>query len=215
MAVDLLVEDREVAPDDGRVEPGARRAAAPTPRRLGLDRHRRLRPASGRPPPARGRRRLGAGRRLRARGAPRRGRRLEAGLAEDRAVALVLEPQGEVLAAALDDPALGQDVDDVRGDVVEQPLVVGDQQDAEVRVEHRVDALGDDPQRVDVEARVGLVEDRHLRLEDRHLEHLEALLLAAAEALVDVARGEGLVHLGAAPSSPASCCGSRASRCRP
>ena len=38
-------------------------------------------------------------------------------------------------------------------DVVEQSLVVGDQQDAQVRVEHRVDALGDDPQRIDVEAR--------------------------------------------------------------
>ena len=71
---------------------------------------------------------------------------------------------------------------------------MGDQQDAEVRVEHRVDALGDDPQRVDVEPGVGLVEDRHLRLEDGHLEHLEALLLAAGEAVVDVARGEALVH---------------------
>ena len=107
--------------------------------------------------------------------------RREAGLAQDRAVALVLEPQRQILAAALDDPALGEDVDESGRDVVQQPLVVGDQQHAEVRVEHRVDALGDDPQRVDVEARVGLVEDRHLRLEDRHLEHLEPLLLAAGE----------------------------------
>ena len=112
----------------------------------------------------------------------------QAGLAQDRAVALALEAERQVLAAALDDPALGQHVDEVGGDVVQQALVVRDQQDAEVRVEHRVDALGDDPQGVDVEARVGLVEDRHLRLEHRHLEHLEALLLAAREALVDVAR---------------------------
>jgi hypothetical protein len=67
---------------------------------------------------------------------------------------------------------------------------VGDQQHAHVRVEHRVDAIGDDSQGVDVEPRIGLVEDRHLGLDDRHLEHLEALLLAAAEALVDVARRE-------------------------
>ena len=52
------------------------------------------------------------------------------------------------------DPAGGQDVHVVGRDVVEQPLVVGDQQHAHVRVELRVDALGDDAQRVDVEARV-------------------------------------------------------------
>ena len=91
----------------------------------------------------------------------------------------VLEPERQVLAAALDDPALGQDMDDVRGDVVEQALVVGDQQDAELRVEHRVDTLGDDPQGVDVEARVGLVEDRELRVEQFELHDLVALLLAA------------------------------------
>jgi hypothetical protein len=43
----------------------------------------------------------------------------------------------------------------------------------------RVHALGHDAQRVDVEARVGLVEDGQLRLEQRHLEDLVALLLAA------------------------------------
>ena len=59
----------------------------------------------------------------------------------------------------------------------------------------RVDAVGDDPQRVDVEARVGLVEDGELRLEHRHLEDLVALLLAAGEALVDRAAQEALVHL--------------------
>src|SRR6188768_3616400 len=76
----------------------------------------------------------------------------QSGLAQDRAVALVLEPEGEVLAAGLDDAALGQDVDDVGLDVVQQALVVGDEEHAEVRVEHRVDALRDDAQRVDVEA---------------------------------------------------------------
>src|SRR5207249_2677349 len=70
----------------------------------------------------------------------------------------------------------------------------GDQQDAEVRVEHRVHAIGDHTEGVDVEARVGLVEDRHLRIEHRHLEHLETLLLAAREALVDVPAREALVH---------------------
>ena len=175
-----------------------------------------VRPPSGRPPRARARGlalgvRVGGTREQRLVGDVRG----ETGLAEDRAVALVLEAERQVLAAALDDPALGEDVDDVRGDVVQQPLVVGDQQDAEVRVEHRVDALGDDPQGVDVEARVGLVEDRHLRLEDGHLEHLEPLLLAAREALVDVAAWRSPRPSAAWPSSRASCSGSRASRCRP
>jgi hypothetical protein len=50
--------------------------------------------------------------------------------------------------------------------------------------------VADHPQRVDVEAGVGLVEDRELRLEQRELQHLVALLLAAGEALVDAAVGE-------------------------
>ena len=72
---------------------------------------------------------------------------------------------------------------------------MGDQQHAQVVVELGVHAFGDDPERIDVQTRVRLVEDRHLRLQHRHLEHLQTLLLAAREALVDVARGERLVHL--------------------
>src|SRR5206468_8103694 len=52
----------------------------------------------------------------------------ETRLAQDRAVAVLLEPERQVLAAALDDPALGKDVDVVGGDVVEQSLAVRDQQ---------------------------------------------------------------------------------------
>ncbi len=70
-----------------------------------------------------------------------------------------------------------------------------DQQDAHVRVEHGVHALGHDPQGIDVQAGIGLVEDRHLRLEDRHLEHFQALLLAAGEPLVHVPGRDRLVHL--------------------
>jgi hypothetical protein len=50
-------------------------------------------------------------------------------------------------------------------DVVEQALVVGDDDHRALRAAQRVDAVGDDAQGVDVEARVGLVEDRQLRLE--------------------------------------------------
>ena len=58
-----------------------------------------------------------------------------------------------------------------------------------------VDAVGDHPQRVDIEPRVGLVEDRQLRFQYGHLQDLVALLLAAGEAGIDVAFQELLVHL--------------------
>ena len=47
---------------------------------------------------------------------------------------------------------------------------------------------------VDVEAAVGLVEHREVRLHHRHLQDLVALLLAAREALVEVALLETVVH---------------------
>jgi hypothetical protein len=65
--------------------------------------------------------------------------------------------------------------------------------------------LGHNPQRVDVEARVGLVEDRQHRLEHRHLEDLVPLLLAAREPLVDRPLQHLLVHveqLGLLRASP-------------
>jgi hypothetical protein len=51
-------------------------------------------------------------------------------------------------------------------------------------------SVRDDLQRVDVETGVGLVEHRDLRLEHRHLQDLDALLLAAREPVVQVARRE-------------------------
>ena len=71
-----------------------------------------------------------------------------------------------------------------------------------------VDARGDDVQRVDVEARVGLVEHRQLGLLERELEDLHALLLAAGEALVEVAAGELLRHLGELHRRLDASCGS-------
>ena len=73
---------------------------------------------------------------------------------------------------------------------------MGDDEDAHVGARHRVDAVGDDAQGVDVQARVGLVQDGDLRALHGELEDLHALLLAAGEALVEVARGELPRHLG-------------------
>ena len=105
-------------------------------------------------------------------------------------------PAGQLGAAARHDAAVDEDVHDVGHELVEQALVVGDGEHAELgtRLAHGVHAAPDDAQGVDVEARVGLVEHGHERLEQRHLQDLVALLLAPGEALVEMAAGEGGVH---------------------
>ena len=110
-------------------------------------------------------------------------------------VALFFELQGQILAAAELDPAAHHDVHVIGHDVVEQPLVMGDQEHAEIRPAQRVDAVRDDFERVDVEAAVGLVEHGVFRLEHRHLQNFVALLLAAGEAFIHRARGERAIHL--------------------
>jgi hypothetical protein len=86
-------------------------------------------------------------------------------------------------------------VDLIGLNVIEDALVVRDDQRAHVGTDQAVDAVGDDAQRVDVEARVGLVKDRNLGLEHCHLQDLEALLLAAGEPVVERARGHRLIDL--------------------
>jgi hypothetical protein len=87
-------------------------------------------------------------------------------------------------------------VDRVGLDQVEDALVVGDDQRAHVGPGERVDARGDGAQRVDVESGIGLVEDRDLGAQQRQLEDLHALLLAAGESVVEVAGGELLRDVG-------------------
>ena len=79
-------------------------------------------------------------------------------------------------------------------DVIEQALVVRDEQHAAIGRAHGIDAFGNDLERIDVEARVGLVEDAVLRLEHHHLQDLVALLLTAGETFVDRTRGELAIH---------------------
>ena len=73
-------------------------------------------------------------------------------------------------------------------------LVVRDQDDAILGVLGGVDAGRHRLERVDVEARVGLVKDGELGAQQRHLKDLVALLLAAREAAVDVAPDEVVRH---------------------
>src|SRR3954447_5102714 len=94
-------------------------------------------------------------------------------LGADPVVPLAFEDIDELGTTALDDPASEEDVDETRLDVVQNALVVGDDQDAgRVLGGHPVDPLGDDPDGIDVEAAVGLVEDGERGAEHRQLEHL-------------------------------------------
>ena len=73
--------------------------------------------------------------------------------------------------------------------------MVGDHDEGPLGAPERVHPVRHDPQGVDVEAGVGLVEDREARSEEHHLEDLVALLLAAREALVEGPAQQPLVHV--------------------
>src|SRR5215204_809455 len=81
-------------------------------------------------------------------------------------VALVLEIERQLLAAAGHEPPVEHDVDVIRLDVPQYPLVVRDDDRREVRPAQLVDALGYDLQGIDVESGVCLVHDG-----ERGLEH--------------------------------------------
>ena len=116
-------------------------------------------------------------------------------LGDEGLVAVRLELLGELRPAFPHDTPVDEDVHEVGLDVVEDPLVVRDDERAHLGADEVAHAARDDPQRVDVEAGVGLVEHRDPRGEHRHLEDLDALLLAAGEAVVQVAPGHLLRHL--------------------
>src|SRR5690625_1515630 len=109
-------------------------------------------------------------------------------------VPLLLQLLGQFRAAFLGDPAVDEDMHEVRLDVAQDARVVGDEQDALVPVLlEAVHPVGDDPQRVDVQTRVGLIQDRHLRVQQSKLQDFLTLLLTTGEAGVEVALGERLV----------------------
>src|SRR5215204_3137526 len=112
-------------------------------------------------------------------------------------VALGLEAVGELGTAGLDDATVDQEVHAVGLEVVEEPLVLGDRQHTQVGLllANLLHAAGHRLECIDVETRIGLVEDRQVRLEDGELQDLVALLLAPGEAVVQVAVREGGIHV--------------------
>src|SRR5437868_3352554 len=86
-------------------------------------------------------------------------------------------------------------MDEVGGDVVEHALIVGDEQNTEIRTGQRVDTLGDYFEGVDIEARVGFIHDGNFRLKQGHLQNLGTLLLTTREAIIDRAVDKAVINL--------------------
>ena len=85
-----------------------------------------------------------------------------------------------------------------RDDMVQQALIVGDDKHRPAGITQNVHPFGHDPQRIDIKAGIGLVENRHRRLEQGHLQDLVAFLLTAGKADIHGA----LQHLVADPQQP-------------
>src|SRR5690606_3539830 len=79
-------------------------------------------------------------------------------LADDIGVTILFQFKRQFLAARLHDAALRQNVNRIGYDVVEQALVVGDHDDRAIRRTQSIHTFSNDPQGVDVEAGVRLVQ---------------------------------------------------------
>src|SRR5829696_3441240 len=111
-------------------------------------------------------------------------------------VTLSLETFGQIRATLLGNPAGHEDMDEVRLDIAQNPGVVRDQQDATITLSREaVDTVGHYSQSVDVQAGVGLVQDRESWVQQFQLNDLVSLLLTARKTLVDAPSGEIGVHL--------------------
>src|SRR5690554_3276051 len=117
------------------------------------------------------------------------------GLLHDPVIAARFEFAGQFGISALGDAAVDQHVDKIGDHVVEQPLVVGYQQNGAIFTAQAVDTISDDTHGIDIEAGVNLVEHGKLGLEHKHLQNLVALFLATGEAFVDRALQEAGIHL--------------------
>ena len=80
-------------------------------------------------------------------------------------------------------------------DVVEQPLVVGHDDHRPIGTAKCIDTVGHHPQGIDIEARVGFIENRQFRFQHGHLQDLVALLLPARETGIHVTLKKLCVHL--------------------
>src|SRR5207245_4677611 len=82
-------------------------------------------------------------------------------------VALGLEPVRELGTTFLNDTPTDHHVHEIALDEVENPLVVGDDDGAHLRSHELLYPVRDDPDRVDIETGISLVEDGDPRLQHR------------------------------------------------
>ena len=67
-------------------------------------------------------------------------------------VSFFFQFQRQILIPGRDDPAVHKHVHMIGHDVVKQPLIMGDHYDASVRSTQCINAIGDNPEGVDVQA---------------------------------------------------------------
>src|SRR5207302_878738 len=68
--------------------------------------------------------------------------------------------------------------------ILAEPPIVRNHNDGAIWTAHRIDSVRHDPERVNVEAGIGFIQDRQLRFQHGHLQNLVALLFPAGEALI-------------------------------
>src|SRR6266850_3264485 len=100
-------------------------------------------------------------------------------------VAALLQFKCQALGAGADNASIREHVHKVWNDILQEPLIMRNHQLRIVAASELVYSFGDNSQRVDVEAGIGLVEHGQFRLEDGHLKNLVLLLFAAGKAFVD------------------------------
>src|SRR5262249_43381420 len=91
------------------------------------------------------------------------------------AISLLFEFVSKLLASRLDDPSTGKNVQKVGKDVVQQPLIMCHEDDRAILAAQGVASARHHLERVDVQTRVGLIQNRKRGLEHRHLKNLVAL----------------------------------------
>src|SRR5215471_6329714 len=84
-------------------------------------------------------------------------------------VAFLLQFHRQILAARAHDASAEKHVNVIRYDIVQQPLIMSYDDDRSIRTAHCVDTVGHNSQRIDIEARVALVENRQSRLKQFQL----------------------------------------------
>src|SRR5690606_34878794 len=99
-------------------------------------------------------------------------------------VTLFLELYGELLAAFFYDPAIRQNVNEIRLNVIKQALIMRDQNNAVLIGTKFIYAFGNDAQRVDIKPRIRFVQNSELWFKHGHLQYLIAFFLTARKAFV-------------------------------